>query len=57
MLKVTETEDFPAMELIQKNMMSGALPELVYGRIEPALVHLHQSINAALQAEGGAARS
>ena len=48
-LRVTETEDFPSMEQIQKNMASGALPELIYGRIEPALVHLHQSINAALQ--------
>jgi phenylpropionate dioxygenase-like ring-hydroxylating dioxygenase large terminal subunit len=53
-LHVTGTEDFPSMERIQKNMASGALPELVYGRIEPALVHLHQSINAALQKEAGA---
>jgi phenylpropionate dioxygenase-like ring-hydroxylating dioxygenase large terminal subunit len=54
-LRVTGTEDFPSMEQIQCNMASGALPELIYGRIEPALVHLHQSINAALQAEGGEA--
>jgi hypothetical protein len=50
LLKVTETEDFPQMERIQKNLESGALPELVYGRIEPALVHMHKSINDALAA-------
>ena len=50
LLKVTETEDFPQMERIQKNLESGALPEIVYGRIEPGLVHLHASINAALDA-------
>ena len=48
LLKVTETEDFPAMVQIQANLASGALPEVVYGRIEPALAHLHASINAAL---------
>jgi len=51
LLKVTESEDFPQMEGIQRNLQSGALPELVYGRIEPALVHLHTAINEAL-AEG-----
>jgi phenylpropionate dioxygenase-like ring-hydroxylating dioxygenase large terminal subunit len=48
LLGVTGREDFPMMEEIQANLASGALPELVYGRIEPALVHLHASINAAL---------
>jgi phenylpropionate dioxygenase-like ring-hydroxylating dioxygenase large terminal subunit len=52
LLKVTETEDFPAMVQIQSNLASGALPEVVYGRIEPALSHLHASINAALEASG-----
>jgi phenylpropionate dioxygenase-like ring-hydroxylating dioxygenase large terminal subunit len=50
LLKVTETEDFPLMEGIQRNLESGALPEVVYGRIEPALVHMHKSINEALAA-------
>jgi len=50
LLKVTESEDFPQMEGIQKNLESGALPELVYGRIEPALVHLHTAINEAVAA-------
>jgi phenylpropionate dioxygenase-like ring-hydroxylating dioxygenase large terminal subunit len=48
LLEVTGREDFPLMEKIQKNLASGALPELVYGRNEPALIHFHQSINAAL---------
>ena len=56
LLNVTETEDFPAMERIQKNLQSGAMSEVVYGRIEPALVHLHASINAALEAGRAAAR-
>ncbi len=50
LLHVTGTEDFPLMEKIQANLESGALPEVVYGRVEPALVHLHQSINGQLEA-------
>jgi phenylpropionate dioxygenase-like ring-hydroxylating dioxygenase large terminal subunit len=50
LLHVTETEDFPAMEKIQRNLASGALPEVIYGRIEPALVHMHSSLNAMLAA-------
>ena len=48
LLHVTGAEDFPLMERIQANLESGALPEVVYGRIEPALVHLHRSINGQL---------
>lgn len=48
LLAVTGTEDFPLMESIQKSLASGALPEIVYGRNEPPLIHLHQSINQAL---------
>ncbi|MCW5747068.1 MAG: aromatic ring-hydroxylating dioxygenase subunit alpha [Alphaproteobacteria bacterium] len=54
LLQVTEGEDFPQMERIQKNLESGALPEIVYGRIEPALVHMHRSINEALAAASAA---
>ena len=50
LLTVTQTEDFPAMARIQKNLMSGAVPELVYGKMEPALVHFHAAIDAALAA-------
>lgn len=47
---VSFNEDFPMQEQIQRNLASGALAELVYGRIEPALVHYHSSINAAVEA-------
>lgn len=45
LLDVTGREDFPLQERVQANLASGALPEVVYGRIEPALVHLHAAIN------------
>jgi phenylpropionate dioxygenase-like ring-hydroxylating dioxygenase large terminal subunit len=53
LLRVTGTEDFPLMEKIQANLSSGALPELIYGKNEPALIHLHRSINEALAASVG----
>ncbi len=49
LLQVTGGEDFPLMEKIQRNLDSGALPEVVYGRVEPALVYLHQQINTLLE--------
>jgi len=52
LLDVTGREDFPLMTQIQRSLASGASPELVYGRNEPALIHLHTSINAALRAAG-----
>ncbi len=45
LVQVTGTEDFPVMEEIQKNLASGALPQLVYGRIEPPLIHFHTVID------------
>ncbi|MFV0526670.1 MAG: aromatic ring-hydroxylating oxygenase subunit alpha [Acidimicrobiales bacterium] len=54
LVTVTGTEDFPVMEEIQRNLASGALPELVYGRIEPPLVHFHTEVNRALEAAGPA---
>ena len=53
LLQVTETEDFPMMEEIHAALASGALSEVVYGRIEPALSFFHRSINRLL--EGAAA--
>jgi phenylpropionate dioxygenase-like ring-hydroxylating dioxygenase large terminal subunit len=50
LLDVTGREDFPLMAQIQSNLKSGALGQLIYGRNEPALIHLHTSINAALAA-------
>lgn len=57
LLHVTGTEDFPLMEKIQAALDSGAVPELVYGRNEPALVHFHRSIDAALAREAAIAVS
>lgn len=45
LLQVTGTEDFPTMERIYATLESGALPELVYGRNEPPLVHFHRALN------------
>jgi phenylpropionate dioxygenase-like ring-hydroxylating dioxygenase large terminal subunit len=53
LLNVTTTEDFPLMERIHRGLAAGAADELVYGRNEPALIHLHRSINAALDAADG----
>ena len=48
LLEVTGREDFPLMESIQANLDSGAVGEVVYGRIEYPLVHFHESVNALL---------
>ena len=45
LMKVTGDEDFTLMAKIQRNLASGALPEVVYGKIEPALIHFHRSVN------------
>ena len=45
LLKVTGAEDFPLMEQIQANLDSGAMPELVYGRNEPPLIHYHREVD------------
>jgi phenylpropionate dioxygenase-like ring-hydroxylating dioxygenase large terminal subunit len=50
LLKVTGEEDFALMAKIHQNLSSGALPELIYGRNEPCLIHLHKAIDAALAA-------
>ena len=46
LLSVTNSEDFPAMARIHENLASGAVPEVVYGKMEPALVHFHEQVNA-----------
>jgi phenylpropionate dioxygenase-like ring-hydroxylating dioxygenase large terminal subunit len=52
LLGVTNNEDFPAQARIQRNLASGALPEVVYGKMEPALVHYHTAINKLLADAG-----
>ncbi len=48
LLGVTNTEDFPMQERVQRNLASGALAEVVYGKMEPALVAYHQAIGDVL---------
>ena len=50
LLDVTGTEDFPALEDVQRNLASGALEHMVYGKIEAPLVHFHQQVNKAVTA-------
>ena len=50
LLGVTDTEDFPMQELVQRNLASGAMPELVYGKMEPALAGYHTAVNELLAA-------
>jgi phenylpropionate dioxygenase-like ring-hydroxylating dioxygenase large terminal subunit len=52
LLGVTNNEDFPAQAAVQRNLASGALAELVYGKMEPALVHYHTVINKLLADAG-----
>ena len=52
-LGVTDAEDFPNQERVQRNLEAGALDELVYGKMEPALANYHQAI-AKLLADAGA---
>ena len=53
LLDVTDAEDFALMSRIQVALSSGAIPQLVYGRIEPPLIALHAAINQMLR-DGGA---
>ena len=48
-LDVVTGEDFPAGRTIQAGLTSGAQTHLVYGRNEPAMIHYHQSLQAALR--------
>jgi hypothetical protein len=47
-LDVVTGEDFPAARSIQIGLASGAQTHVVYGRNEPAMIHYHQSMRAAL---------
>jgi phenylpropionate dioxygenase-like ring-hydroxylating dioxygenase large terminal subunit len=47
-LDVVTGEDFPTGRTIQIGLTSGAQTQLVYGRNEPAMIHYHQSMQAAL---------
>ena len=47
-LDVVTGEDFPAGRSIQIGLTSGAQTHTVFGRNEPAMIHYHQSMRAAL---------
>ena len=49
--QVTNDEDFPQSIAIQRNLASGAISELVFGRNEPSLIHYHRQIAAAIDSE------
>jgi phenylpropionate dioxygenase-like ring-hydroxylating dioxygenase large terminal subunit len=50
-LDVVTGEDFPAGRTIQMGLASGAQTHTVYGRNEPAMIHYHQAMRAALGVE------
>lgn len=47
-VKTVLDEDFALGERMQRGFMSGVQAEVVYGRNEPALIHFHQRLAAAL---------
>jgi phenylpropionate dioxygenase-like ring-hydroxylating dioxygenase large terminal subunit len=47
-IKTVLEEDFALGERMQRGFMSGLQAEVVYGRNEPALIHFHQRLRAAL---------
>lgn len=42
---VTAKEDFPMMEAIHRNLASGAVPDVIYGQLEPGLINLHACLD------------
>jgi len=46
--KVLTEEDFPQSLAIHRNLVSGAVPELIFGRNEPALIHYHEILEAVI---------
>jgi len=54
LLGVTGREDFPLMEQIHANLASGAMPEVVFGKLEPGLIHFHAAVARAIGLPEGA---
>jgi hypothetical protein len=50
-------EDFGQQQDIHRSLRSGLMPEVVYGRNEPALIHHHIEVDRALASVAAAARS
>lgn len=49
LVEVTDTEDFSTAVAMQQGFHSGAQEHVTYGRNEPALQHVHRSLDAALR--------
>ncbi len=49
--KVVFEEDFGQQQDIHRSLRTGLLPEVVYGRNEPALIHFHREVERALGAD------
>jgi phenylpropionate dioxygenase-like ring-hydroxylating dioxygenase large terminal subunit len=47
--RVVFEEDFGQQQDIHRSLRTGLMPEVVYGRNEPALIHHHMQVEAALQ--------
>jgi phenylpropionate dioxygenase-like ring-hydroxylating dioxygenase large terminal subunit len=50
--KVVFEEDFGQQQDIHRSLRTGLMPEVVYGRNEPALIHHHEEIERALSGSG-----
>ena len=48
---VVTGEDLPQSVAIHSNLASGAVPELIFGRNEPALIYYHQNIANAIDSD------
>ena len=46
--RVVFEEDFGQQEAIHRSLRTGLMPEVVYGRNEPALIHHHQEVERAV---------
>jgi hypothetical protein len=45
-------EDFGQQQDIHRSLRSGLMPEVIYGRNEPALIHHHEQVRIALERAG-----
>jgi len=52
LLDTVLVEDFATMERVQRNLTTGSVPELAFGRNEIALQHFHEGIHAELERRG-----
>src|SRR5581483_5950634 len=50
--KVVFEEDFGQQQDIHRSLRTGLMPEVVYGRNEPALIHHHEQIARVLNGAG-----